>query len=77
MSTDKHTVQFCCGTTCDAEENLAYVKQLEDDLKAAHRANRVLLREYADLNDMFTVMMRLHPLEIKHGPTKGDTQGAT
>lgn len=26
---EPHTVQFCCGTTCDAAANLAYVKKLE------------------------------------------------
>lgn len=25
----KHTVQFCCGTTCDAKANLDYVRKLE------------------------------------------------
>lgn len=24
-----HTIQFCCGTTCDAAANLAYVRELE------------------------------------------------
>lgn len=29
----KHTVQFCCGTTCDAQANLAYVTALEAKLR--------------------------------------------
>ena len=46
MSTDKdtHTIQFCCGTTCDAAANLAYVKELEMELKAAKRTIRMLRR---------------------------------
>lgn len=92
MSTDStHTIQFCCGTSCDAQANLEYVKdlearnvELEMELKARDRALRILTHKHADLlalhcdlNAMFTVMMRLHPLEIRHGLTKGDTQGAT
>lgn len=41
-----HTIQFCCGTSCDAQANLAYVKELEMELKAAQRTIRLLRREY-------------------------------
>ena len=67
MSTDKdtHTIQFCCGTTCDAEANLNYVKDLETlnaqlkvDLERAGRTIRLLMRR-------------------QHGPTEGDTTRAT
>ena len=39
-----HTIQFCCGTTCDSAANLAYVKELEMELKAAKRTIRMLRR---------------------------------
>lgn len=46
MSTDSHTIQFCCGKRCDAAANLAYVKELEMELKAAQRTIRLLRREH-------------------------------
>ena len=33
MSDPKHTIQFCCSTTCDAAANLAYVRKLEQRVK--------------------------------------------
>lgn len=67
---DTHTIQFCCGTTCDSKLNLAYVRELE-------AKNRALIERNADLETMFTLAMRMNPLEINHGPTKGDTEGVT
>ena len=57
-------VGSCCGTTCNAQATLEYIKELEQDrhelraeLAAARRTIRLLRRE--------------------HGPTEGDTTGAT
>lgn len=74
MSTDKdtHTIQFCCGTTCDAEANLLYVKELEDELKTAQRTIRLLHRKVDRRNHYIDQLE-----EQVDGLIKGDTTGAT
>ena len=66
MSTDKdtHTIQFCCGTTCDAAANLAYVKELEQD-------RHILRAELAAARRTIRLMRR------QHGFIEGDTKGTT
>ena len=75
MSTDNHTVQFCCGTTCDAAANLAYVKELEqdrhalrDELATAQRTIRLLHRKVERRNKLLDEQD-----EVINGLTKGDT----
>ena len=63
MMTRPDDVGQCCGTTCNAQATLDYIKQLED--------------RNADLEVQMKVLIRIHPLEIKHGPAKGDTTGTT
>ena len=53
-----HEIQFCCGTSCDAKANFAYVKKLEQhilfleqELKCANRSNRLLRRNAKQLDD--------------------------
>jgi len=80
MSTaDTHTIQFCCGTTCDAEANLEYVRELEqdrhrlrEDLGVAQRTIRLLHRKVERRTKMIDVME-----ETIYGLTKGDTTRAT
>ena len=81
MSTDKdtHTIQFCCGTTCDAEANLAYVKELEqdrrilrDELYAARRTICLLHRKVDRRNKLLDEQD-----EVINGLIKGDTTGTT
>jgi len=80
MSTaDTHTIQFCCGTTCDAEANLEYVRELEqdrhnlrDDLGVAQRTIRLLHRSVERRDKMIAVME-----ETISGLTTTHTKGAT
>lgn len=80
MSTDStHTIQFCCGTSCDAQANLEYVRELEqdrhqlrDDLATAARTIRLLHRKVERRDKLLDEQE-----EVINGLTKGDTTGAT
>ena len=93
MNTDNHTVQFCCGTTCDAKGNLAYVKKLERQVelrgKALARNASIIKGLESELAAAQRTIRLLHRKverrdklldeqdEVINGLTKGDTQGAT
>ena len=66
----KHTIQFCCGTSCDAQANLAYVKDLESELKASQRTVRLLHRK-VDERDADIAELE----EVINGLTSTDTEG--
>lgn len=80
MSTaDTHTIQFCCGTTCDAEANLEYVRELEqdrhrlrEDIGVAQRTIRLLHRKVERRNKVIDEQE-----EIINGLTRRHTKGAT
>jgi septal ring factor EnvC (AmiA/AmiB activator) len=49
-----HELQFCCGTSCDAQANLAYVKQLEAEHIDLEDRNLHLVKSICHANDRNT-----------------------